>query len=205
MEIGEEHLAVAQQPPFLAAAAPSPSRSCRPWRRPPPQFRAMLRAGGAHRHCRRSRCPPRRSVSTSTCGRDGPARARCAGTRPTRYSWFLISLGTPISMDLPPLQCATNPPPASNGGPDSVRSPLSAGKASRRLASAPRRWLPKICVDLALLHDQRRRQRDDVAGRADQDALLVAAQEGLEGAPGRLARPRLQLDAGDAGRDCADR
>src|SRR3954468_20023536 len=40
-------------------------------------------------------------------------------------------------------------------------------------------------VDVALLQDQRRRERDDVARGADQQALVVGAQEGVEGACGR--------------------
>src|SRR3954467_2477525 len=52
-------------------------------------------------------------------------------------------------------------------------------------------------VDLFLLDDERRRQRDDVAGRADQHALVVAGEEGVEGALRRLARDRLELDAAD--------
>src|SRR5690606_36957757 len=52
-------------------------------------------------------------------------------------------------------------------------------------------------VDVALLQDQGRRQGDDVARGADQQALLEAAEERLEGPLRGLAGHRLQLDAGD--------
>jgi hypothetical protein len=52
-------------------------------------------------------------------------------------------------------------------------------------------------VDLVLRDDQRRRQRDDVAGGADQQAVVIGLQEGREGALGRLAGNRLQLDGAD--------
>ena len=58
-------------------------------------------------------------------------------------------------------------------------------------------------VDLALGDDQRRRQRDDVAGGADQRAALERLHEGREGALGRLAGDRLQLDRADQA-DVAD-
>src|SRR3546814_630226 len=56
---------------------------------------------------------------------------------------------------------------------------------------------PEHLVDMTLLDDERRGERDDVARGADQQALLVAFEEGVEGALRRLAGARLQLDAGD--------
>ena len=52
-------------------------------------------------------------------------------------------------------------------------------------------------ADLAFLDDQRRRQRDDVAGDADQESLLEAVDEDVigAGAGGTLARG--EFDAGD--------
>ena len=47
--------------------------------------------------------------------------------------------------------------------------------------------LAEQLVDVMFLDDQRRRQRDDVAGGADQKALLVGLQEGGKGALGRFA------------------
>ncbi|MNF02569.1 hypothetical protein D3C80_2017320 [compost metagenome] len=58
-------------------------------------------------------------------------------------------------------------------------------------------------VDLRLGDDQRRRQRDDVAGGADQEAVLIGLQEGVEGTLGRLAGDRLQFDRADQA-DIAD-
>ena len=52
-------------------------------------------------------------------------------------------------------------------------------------------------VDLRLRDDQRRRERDDVAGGADQDPLLVGVEEAGEGPLGRLAGDRFQLDRAD--------
>ena len=52
-------------------------------------------------------------------------------------------------------------------------------------------------VDLALGDDQRRRQRDDVAGGADQRAALERLDEGREGTLGRAAGDRRQLDRAD--------
>src|SRR5258707_11473187 len=72
-----------------------------------------------------------------------------------------------------------------SGGPSSV-------EAAQHLADGA-----EDLVDVALVDDQRRRQRDDVAGGADQQALVVTAQEGLEGPLGRPPGKRLQLDGGD--------
>jgi hypothetical protein len=47
---------------------------------------------------------------------------------------------------------------------------------------------------MPLLDDQRRAERDDVAGGADQHVVLVGVEEGREGALRRLAGDRLQLD-----------
>ena len=58
-------------------------------------------------------------------------------------------------------------------------------------------------VDVLLLDDQRRGQGDDVAGRADQAALLESLDEGGEGPLRRLAADRLQLDGADQA-DVAD-
>src|SRR6478736_9056347 len=58
-------------------------------------------------------------------------------------------------------------------------------------------------VDVRFLDDQRRRQGDDVAGRADQDAALEAGAEDVEGAFAGAARNRLELDAADQA-DVAD-
>ena len=56
---------------------------------------------------------------------------------------------------------------------------------------------PHQLVDLLLADDERRRERDDVAGRADQHVLLEALQEHLERARAGLACDRLELDARD--------
>src|SRR5690606_37723505 len=52
-------------------------------------------------------------------------------------------------------------------------------------------------VDVPLLDDQRRRQRDDVPGGADQQAFLECPHEGGEGALARLAVDRTKLDRAD--------
>src|SRR5690349_17221394 len=52
-------------------------------------------------------------------------------------------------------------------------------------------------VDLALGDDQRRRQRDNVAGGADQCPLLEGFHEGREGALAWAAGDRLELDSAD--------
>ena len=56
-----------------------------------------------------------------------------------------------------------------------------------------------------LLDDQRRRQRDDVAGGADQEALLEGLEEGREGALGRLRRRSARVRSRRSGRDCGCR
>src|SRR4030095_2674214 len=96
-------------------------------------------------------------------------------TRPTRYSWVLISLGTPISMM------------------------VSSIDRLQDLAQ-----FIEHLVDVGLFPDQGRREGDDVAGDADEQAVLVGLHEGLEGALGDLAGARLQLDCGDedAGAHC---
>src|SRR6185503_20384818 len=50
-------------------------------------------------------------------------------------------------------------------------------------------------VDVLTLDDQRRRQRDDVAGGAQKHAFVEAVEEDVERALGRLTGDRLQLDA----------
>src|SRR5687768_14004313 len=50
-------------------------------------------------------------------------------------------------------------------------------------------------VDVLALDDQRRRQRDDVAGGTYQHALVEAVEEDVERALARLTGDRLQLDA----------
>src|SRR5687768_3051780 len=97
-----------------------------------------------------------------------------AGVRPIRYSWFLISLGTPISIELPSRAGIWFfwGPPGSGGG----------AYGSRQTLENP--------VDVAAIEDQRRRQGDDVAGAADQQVVLaerplehlVAAGAGRAGA-----------------------
>src|SRR5690606_14097320 len=52
-------------------------------------------------------------------------------------------------------------------------------------------------VDMLLLDDERRRERDDIAGRADEQPLLEAFEESLERARRRLAGPGFQLDRPD--------
>src|SRR5688572_9917140 len=99
-----------------------------------------------------------------------------AGVRPMRYSWFLISLGTPMSIFRPPRAIANwvRPPVpragggivAFVGGPRGPKlrqfgplgPPTSGGGADR---------VPELLDDLPdvrLIEDQRRRQRNDIAG-----------------------------------------
>src|SRR3546814_15994807 len=52
-------------------------------------------------------------------------------------------------------------------------------------------------VDLRLFDDQRRRQRDDVAGRADQQAIVETGVEQLHRARGRRAWARFESEPRD--------
>src|SRR5690349_566755 len=52
-------------------------------------------------------------------------------------------------------------------------------------------------VDLRLFHDQRRRERNDVAGHPDQHARLERLEKDLVGALAGRPGTRLELDAGD--------
>ena len=60
-----------------------------------------------------------------------------------------------------------------------------------------RRSVPISSSICALLDDQRRRHGDDVAGGADQDAVLEGLDEGREGPLGRRAGDGLELDRAD--------
>ena len=86
----------------------------------------------------------------------------------------------------------------------SLRCSPPSGRASKDARSPASlqplqhlRQRPEELVDLGLGDDQRRRQRDDVAGGADQQPLLVGLEEGGEGALGRRAGDRLELDRAD--------
>src|SRR5438034_7464290 len=96
----------------------------------------------------------------------------------------------------------------------------SASKARKRIQNPPY-WLPlgsdiffpsqgelrnrlqylphaaEQAIDLRFLDDERRRQRDDVAGNADQHAALESFHEGFIRAPGGRAGARLELDRRD--------
>jgi hypothetical protein len=50
-------------------------------------------------------------------------------------------------------------------------------------------------IDLRLLDDERRRQRDDVAGYADKNAAVEAVDEDFERARRRCTGSRFELDA----------
>src|SRR5688572_26606187 len=105
-----------------------------------------------------------------------------AGVRPIRYSWFLISFGTPISIELPSrgekrFLVGTA---GSGGGAYGSRQPLENP------------------VDVLPAEDQRRRQRDDVAGAAHHQVVLAEGPfEHLVAAQAGAFRPRRQLDGAD--------
>src|SRR5262249_50918832 len=118
-------------------------------------------------------------VSTSTWWPLWMSSRTPDGTRPTRYSWVLISLGMPISMcSLPPV-----------GRPRRVPTLFHRFQHLAQLI--------EHLVDVGLLDDERRREGDDVAGDADEQAVLIGLQEGVEGAPADLAGERLELDPAD--------
>src|SRR5688572_28316407 len=105
-----------------------------------------------------------------------------AGVRPIRYSWFLISFGTPISIELPSRAGAV-----SYGG--------SAGSGGGAYGSRQPLENP---VDVLPAEDQRGRQGDDVAGAADHQ--IVLAERAFEHLVAPLADalgPRRQLDGAD--------
>jgi flagellar biosynthesis/type III secretory pathway chaperone len=68
----------------------------------------------------------------------------------------------------------------------------SSGRALQRIAEDR-----DDILEMLLLCDQRRREGDDVAGHADQQALLEAIDEDVIGARARRAVARGQFDAGD--------
>src|SRR5690606_18243597 len=98
-----------------------------------------------------------------------------AGVRPTRYSWFLVSVGTPTSMGV--LRGWT-PQPASE----------------RRQHLAQHR---EDVVDVPSFDDQRRGQGDGVAGHPHQQPLAVRRLQHLVAARARRAVLRGQLDRPD--------
>src|SRR5215468_2701087 len=118
-------------------------------------------------------------VSTSTWWPLWMSSRTPDGTRPTRYSWVLISLGMPISIVFAP----------------PVGRPRRVPTLFHRFQHLAQ--LIEHLVDVGLLDDERRREGDDVAGDADQQAVLVGPQEGFEGAGAGFAGARLQFDAAE--------
>src|SRR5260221_2446455 len=112
--------------------------------------------------------PPPAPLSTSTLWPWSTSSRTLPGTSPTRYSCVFISFGTPTSIVLSLCRCLEH----------------VGERAEQR-------------VDLFLVDDERRRQRDDVAGGADQHPLVVTGEEGIEGALRRLAGDGIELDAAD--------
>ena len=66
-----------------------------------------------------------------------------------------------------------------------------------------RRQSVEDLINLFFFDNERRRQGDDVARRANEDTLLECLEEAVKGAFSRLARDRLQLDGPDEA-DVAD-
>src|SRR5450759_4279605 len=110
-----------------------------------------------------------------------------AGVRPTRYSLFFISFGTPIHIVLSlfiPIVLQEARPVC--GRPPWLFDCLEdAGKLAEQL------------VNVFFLKDQRRGQRDDVAGHADQDALRERALERIHSTSAGLPGDGGQFDPGD--------
>ena len=232
MQIGEEQLALAQHLAFLGLRLLHLHDHLG-------LGEDLLGAGGDAwrrrpcRPCRRSRCRRRRRSAPAPCGRDATSSRTLAGIRPTRYSWVLISLGTPISIDLASdwyfLRCQRNGPPERRRGAGYYGRIKGARQKSQRRPGddpayepGPQRQaavpvqnystvfntlpsLSNISSMWFLLDDQRRRQRDDVAGGADQQAVLVAFEEGFEGALARPCRAPTPARCRRSGRDCAGR
>src|SRR5204863_1140027 len=109
--------------------------------------------------------PPSRCTSTwwpLTTSSRAPA-----GVRPMRYSWFLISFGTPISM------VPSRASDSSRCARSRASRPLYPAALGRRLDRSPERLDDP--VDVRRLHDQRRRHREGVAGDAHHQVLLGEA------------------------------
>ena len=52
-------------------------------------------------------------------------------------------------------------------------------------------------IDLLPLHDERRRESDDIAGNAHEQSRFITLEENIKGARCRLARDWCKLDAAD--------
>ncbi len=95
MQIGEQQSGRGAASRARPPAAPSPSRSCRRWRTLRRRSRRSWRRRDDKRR-RPCRCRARRGSRRSPRGRACAASRTLAGVMPTRYSWSLISLGTPM-------------------------------------------------------------------------------------------------------------
>ncbi len=97
MQIGEQRLPLASASCTPPAAALSPSRSSRLCRRSPPPSSGSSRQPVCSRRRKAPAAPPLPPARTRRAHAPSP-HAQLTGVMPMRYSWFLISFGTPMRM-----------------------------------------------------------------------------------------------------------